>query len=371
MKKPSPFNESLRKILIYVTERCNLNCKYCFVKKGERDLDFETGKKAVDFLLKTSSAGKEPLYISFFGGEPLLNFPVIEKLVQYCSRKRRKFEYAVVTNGVLLDDKILGFFKKHRFVIILSIDGNREAHDKSRPTRNGESSFDLLEKNLKSLSQYPYSKTPRITFREETIPFLYESVSFLFEKGFTHIGLSGIDRESWSEKELKALKGELEKIADFWLGKIEEGVFLWISPFCDYMLAFENPYYPFHLHMHPCWAGDTGLAVATDGRIYPCHRFTSQRMMELGNVLEESFSPETASPFFHVKHEAEGCLALNYLYCGDINVPHQSTLQLKKLYYDIAGKMVFYLLSSSRRLSADGSKKTFHDLFHELREGSS
>jgi hypothetical protein len=61
---------------------------------------------------------------------------------------------------------------------------------------------------------------------------------------------------------------------------------------------------------------------------------------------------------------------LNYLYCGDINVPHQSTLQLKQLYYDITGRMIFYLLSSSRRLSADGSKKTFYDLFHELRERS-
>jgi uncharacterized protein len=370
MKKPSPLNENLRKILLYVTERCNLNCKYCFVNKGERDLDFEIGKKAIDFLLRAGSAGKEPFYISFFGGEPLLNFSVIEKLVRYCSRKRRRFEYAVVTNGILLNDKILGFFREHRFAIVLSIDGNRQAHDISRPMRSGKGSFDLLEKNLKSLSQYPYSKTPRITFREETIPYLYESVSFLFEKGFTDIGLSGIDRKSWDKKELKALEEQLEKIADFWLGKIEEGVFFWISPFCDYMLAFENPSYPFHLHMHPCWAGDTGLAIATDGTIYPCHRFASQKMMALGNVLEESFSQKTVSQFFNVEHEAEGCLALNYLYCGDINVPHQSTLQLKQLYYDITGRMIFYLLSSSRRLSADGSKKTFYDLFHELRERS-
>ena len=93
-------------------------------------------------------------------------------------------------------------------------------------------------------------------------------------------------------------------------------------------------------------------------------------MMGLGNVLEGSFSHETVSQFFNVKHEAEGCLALNYLYCGDINVPHKSTLQLKKLYYDIAGRMVFYLLSSSRRFSAKRGKKTFHDLLHDLREKS-
>ena len=77
----------LKAICLHVAHDCNLACKYCFAGKGEYDgpkglMSFETGKRALDFLVEKSGTRKN-LEVDFFGGEPLLNWEVCKKLVEY------------------------------------------------------------------------------------------------------------------------------------------------------------------------------------------------------------------------------------------------------------------------------------------------
>jgi uncharacterized protein len=106
------------------------------------------------------------IYISFYGGEPLLNFKLIEKAVNYV--KNLKLQHNVVTfsmttNGVLLD-KYMDFLVENEFNLLISLDGD-ESNNSYRIFKNGKPSFMLIEKNLESLrSKYPDYFTRKVNF---------------------------------------------------------------------------------------------------------------------------------------------------------------------------------------------------------------
>jgi uncharacterized protein len=86
--------ESVVKALcLHIAHDCNLACKYCFAGKGEYHgekalMSFEVGKAALDFLIQNSGTRKN-LEVDFFGGEPLMNFEVVKKLVAYGREQER------------------------------------------------------------------------------------------------------------------------------------------------------------------------------------------------------------------------------------------------------------------------------------------
>ena len=111
-----------------------MRCRYCFAgtgdfHRGRQLMDLETGKKAIDFLLKESGPIKN-LELDFFGGEPLLNFDVVKELVRYGREKEaplgKNIRFTITTNGALLDDDSIAFINEHMYNAVLSVDGRRE-----------------------------------------------------------------------------------------------------------------------------------------------------------------------------------------------------------------------------------------------------
>ena len=150
----------VKALCLHIAHDCNLACRYCFAEEGEYHgrralMSFETGKKALDFLI-ASSGERTNLEVDFFGGEPLMNWEVVKKLVAY-GRELEKtsgkhFRFTLTTNGVLLDDEVMEFCNREMDNVVLSIDGRKEVHDRMRPFRGGRGSYDLiLPKFLKFL----------------------------------------------------------------------------------------------------------------------------------------------------------------------------------------------------------------------------
>ena len=142
----------LKALCLHVAHTCNLNCEYCFAAQGkyhgERALmSFETGKRALDFLVEHSGKRKN-LEVDFFGGEPLMNFEVVKQLVAYARRiekeKGKNFRFTLTTNGVLLDDEVTEFANRECHNVVLSLDGRKEVHDRLRKTVNGQGSYDVI-----------------------------------------------------------------------------------------------------------------------------------------------------------------------------------------------------------------------------------
>ncbi len=142
----------IKAMCLHAAHDCNLRCKYCFASTGDfgegrRLLDFETGKKAIDFLIEKSK-GRHNLELDFFGGEPLMNFEVVKQIVEYARSLEKEhdklFRFTITTNGMLLDDAKIDYINREMSNVVLSIDGRREVNDRMRPCVNGKGSYDII-----------------------------------------------------------------------------------------------------------------------------------------------------------------------------------------------------------------------------------
>ena len=151
-------------ITLEMTDACNLDCKYCaygefynhYDTRYRKQLEFASIKGLLDYYndfllsLKNDYPLNKQFFISFYGGEPLLNFETIKKTVDYARNLKlpnRIIKFTMTTNGILLD-KYIDFFIENDFQLLISIDGN-EYNNSYRVDKNGKNSFKLLYKNIK------------------------------------------------------------------------------------------------------------------------------------------------------------------------------------------------------------------------------
>ena len=170
---------NLPQLVFEVTDACNLRCEYCvfgelysgFDERLSRNLSFENAKAVIDYLVdfwekQTLTTVKPPLSIGFFGGEPLMNIPLIEQVVSYIKSLNlsREITYSITSNCLLLD-RCMGFLAENDFYLLCSLDGDRQA-DAYRVRHDGTPSFDKVYKNLKLLQEkYPsYFESDRVGF---------------------------------------------------------------------------------------------------------------------------------------------------------------------------------------------------------------
>lgn len=151
-------------LILQVTQQCNLRCKYCAYSgnyynrthSSER-MSFEDAKRVIDFYLERSIEMDE-LALSFYGGEPLLEFDLIKRCVDYIISKsgERKVRFPMTTNGTLLTEEVIKFLVQHEFKLLISLDGNKESHDINRQFRNGGGSFEVIYNNFMWLRLYVF-----------------------------------------------------------------------------------------------------------------------------------------------------------------------------------------------------------------------
>ncbi len=153
---------NIPQIVFEVTSACNLNCEYCcygecyetFKRRDSGVLNFKTAKIAIDYILSkiqtaNNASTNTPFVISFYGGEPLLNFQAIKNIVNYAKSlnlKNRQLRFSMTTNGTLLG-KYADFLAENNFSVLVSLDGDRE-NNKYRITKAGKESYDIIMENL-------------------------------------------------------------------------------------------------------------------------------------------------------------------------------------------------------------------------------
>jgi len=142
---------------------CNLDCKYCFFLSKEMlypGSRFRMADELLEIYIKQllESHQTPEVTIAWQGGEPtLMGLEFFQKSVEYAEKYKRanqRIEYTVQTNGTKLDDELCAFFKKHNFLIGLSVDGPKEIHDTYRVNKGGEGSFDQVMRGLDCLKQH-------------------------------------------------------------------------------------------------------------------------------------------------------------------------------------------------------------------------
>ncbi len=371
----------IKALCINIAHDCNLRCKYCFAGQGGYGqwrmlMSFDVARRAVDFLLAHSGHRKH-CELDFFGGEPLLNWPVVKQTVEYVRRQERKHDkkikMSLTTNGMLLDEEKVKYLTDNHISLILSLDGRKEMHDYMRPGVHGEGTYDQILKNLKYCISWRNGEEyyVRGTFTRRNMDFTAD-VEDMIDHGFPAVSMEpvvGDENEDYSitEADLPRVKAEYDKLAKFFIKREEE----------------KRPFFFFHFNMdlwrgpclpkrlRGCGAGHEYLAVVPNGDIYPCHQFVGRDGYVIGNVYDGLKNMQMMKDFRanHVFSKSEcidcwakffcsgGCHANNESYGGDIHKPYHISCEIQKKRVECAMMIQAYnKLHSPKVMHQPGTK---------------
>ncbi len=344
----------VKAMCLHIAHDCNLRCKYCFASTGDfghgrKLMDFETGKRAIDFLIEHSE-GRKNLELDFFGGEPLMNFEVVKQVVEYARSKEKEhnknFRFTITTNGILLTDDKIEYINKEMSNVVLSIDGRKDVNDYFRPRVDGSGSYDSIVPKYKKLVDQRGDKDyyVRGTFTAKNLDFA-DDVFHMNELGFDQVSVEPVVTDpkydyALREEHLPVIFEEYERLAVRLLDakKNKKGF-----NFFHFMIDLDQG--PCAIkRLRGCGCGNEYVAITPDGDIYPCHQFVGMEEWKMGSLYDNTFDLERKDYFaranIYGKEEclncwakfycSGGCNANNLQFNGSVLKPHKLSCELEK-----------------------------------------
>lgn len=291
----------LSTMVLNVTNQCNLSCTYCYEYGEDKIVDTDNGRKpkfmseetarqSVEFLLKESGRAA---HLTFFGGETLLNFPVLKKTIAY-GRERaaevgKTIDFSLTTNATLLRPEIIEFLAENRVGVTISIDGPREMQDKFRVFHNGAGSYDVVMPKVRELLQRHRTRPigARVTLTSQTLDVgrifrhLTEEVGF-WEVGFAPVTTATNRAYAIEDSGFDAMLGQFRDLAFEFLEHSAANRHHGFSNVKDTLEEIHKGV----SKAYPCGAGLGLLGVATDGDVALCHRFAGSDAHKFGTVSD-------------------------------------------------------------------------------------
>ena len=318
----------VKALCLHVAHTCNLNCSYCFASQGKYHgeraiMSYEVGKQALDFLVAHSGTRKN-LEVDFFGGEPLMIFDVVKRLVAYArsieKERNKNFRFTLTTNGVLIDDDVIDFANRECSNVVLSLDGRKEVHDRFRVDYAGNGSWEKIVPKFQKLVKAREGKNyyMRGTFTHTNPDFL-KDIETMLELGFTELSMEPVvcaadDPMALTEEDKPIVMEQYEKLAELMLQRRKEG-----RPFTFYHYMIDLTGGPcVYKRISGCGSGTEYMAVTPWGDLYPCHQFVGEEKFKLGNVWDGVTNPAVQEDFaacnVYARPECADCWAR--LYCS-------------------------------------------------------
>lgn len=285
-------------LVLSLTEQCNLRCTYCYYKVSheERELVMsdEVLESAIRLALGRTIELKQNFFnITFFGGEPLLRMDSIRKGVKFTKalvKENRKnlpkdfrLQFAVNTNGTLINENIAAFLKREKFQVYISLDGPERFHNIARKQVNGKGSFRLIQPHIQQLVDLNATVLSVVT--PAHVKGLAKSVEWVFKQGFKQMTTALDFDGTWTTEAFDNLALEYQKMALFWLKNYTKGKDFYLGTIYDKMFLDS---FGFRKRELTCSIVKGGFSVATNGNVFPCTRFISSKSDAkyiLGNVL--------------------------------------------------------------------------------------
>jgi uncharacterized protein len=340
------FNTPVIKALcLLVAQDCNLRCAYCFADTGEYHqqrglMRVETAKKALDFLI-ANAGNRKNLEVDFFGGEPLMNFDVVRKTVEYGRELEKKhgknMRFTLTTNAYHVTDEMADFLNREMKNIVISMDGRKEVHDAMRKNAAGGETYDRVLRNAHKIvdGRAGGEYYIRGTYTHNNLDFSNDVLAIAGE-GFDRISLEPVvtDKEhAIRTEDLAQIKHEYEMLAREYLKREKGGERF---NFFHFMIDLDSG--PcLNKRLRGCGAGSEYLAVTADGSLYPCHQFAGLDGFYMGNVNEGDVDQSIRQDFLDTHiftrkgcgecwakyYCSGGCVANSYMAEGDLKTPYK------------------------------------------------
>lgn len=299
------------KFTLMMTDDCNLRCSYCYEGgcKLKRYMNRETADKCIEFIkekLKEEEDDKRPLWITLHGGEPLMNFDIVKYIKKKLDSEitDRSIIYDMTTNGTIMSDEILNFIKNDLTEISISLDGTRESHDANRIFPDGSGSYDIVMKNIERLQKENIPIRCRMTFNQQNVYNMYESIESVSKLGFRYIATAVDTMSEWSDERIEEYKEQRMKLIDFQLENPE------------LKLGVTNIRL-LNVKRGDCFGGVCTFCIDTDGGIYPCTFSIGKKEYLIGNIydevpIDEDRLKEFTDENFRDFEECSGCTRKEY-----------------------------------------------------------
>ncbi len=271
-----------------LTVECNLRCTYCFKEKWNEHMEEQVAFDTIVWLLHASGPLRS-VRVNFMGGEPLLRFRLIKKLVPFAKRRAaqhgKRIHFGATTNGTLVTDEVVAFWKAWGMGFHTSIDGIPEVQDLNRPTVGGRASSHLVERSALKILAYRPGTTARSTVVPATAGTLLASYRYFRSLGYTDIAFMPGSPTDWDAESIAFYEAEFERVVDVCIDDWRRGE--------PVLLGGIHPFVEGHIrgtrHKHACGAGRGLLLVDIHGDLWPCHRWNKQRQASwrIGSIYEQ------------------------------------------------------------------------------------
>lgn len=343
---------------IFLTTECNFKCSYCYEPYNKcQVMSVEMLTKIIDYIF--TRGNDTYFYINFFGGEPTLRKDLIYYAVEYIQEKyynKGRITYSINTNMSLLDDTMIAFLKENKFMVKMSIDGDKHTNNINRVNKNGQDTYDLIIENAKKVRDSGINNIVRMTVTNNNLMYMYDNVRYFHELGFEKINI-GIDfNTQYSEDDLQILKNNFMMIADYYIQMIDQhrniSIDYFNGQFTKFVFDFENKFIM-------CGGGITSLKFMPNGDIYPCNIVCGDNRFLVGNIIT---APTTAGNVMRMVSENMKnntrcdeceiafycqymkCGYINYINTGYYNLPDEVHCKIQKITYPIVKRIFDYLI---------------------------
>lgn len=311
-------------LILQTTQQCNFKCRYCtFAGDGSierthtnKTMTFDTAKHAIEFLFKHSADSKEVL-ISFYGGEPLLEFELIKNCILYSEKLFlvKKCVFAIATNASLLNQDMVHFFVNHNVQLDISLDGPEDVQNFSRRyAANGKGTFgNVHEKMVYILNEYPNYYDQYVYYHPVISPNSDISrISAFFENELhtddNHVMLSNINTSGLNI--IFDLNGDIQENNSL-LGAESK-----FTDFFDSVYMDKRPISHTYHHGGPCVPGSKKLFVSTDGLFYPCEKVNEQYSNNVIGNIHDGFDYNRIYNLYNIgaltESKCKSCWCIRY-----------------------------------------------------------
>jgi uncharacterized protein len=327
---------NLSGIVLNISGSCNLNCSYCFARKGKtfafKNMSTDVAIEAIDYLVN-ASPNKTDFSINFFGGEPFLKIKTIDETIQLIENKypTKKFHYSATTNGTILTEKHIELVKKHNISLLISIDGTEEVTNRNRPFLNGEkNTFRAIIDNSLILKSHNISFEFRATVvagQDNILDIIifFESqkvgyyIVFCFSAYKNHHEYS-----EWNEPNINILTKQFNEAIDYYFEKIKNKEFIYATFILEKMRTIALR----EVANVSCGAGRNMIAVNADKSLYTCMNYSSIKKTSIGSLsqgidfeINKNYMPEkideTLCKNCNIRYLCAGaCMAERY-FCNE------------------------------------------------------
>ncbi|HLX45169.1 MAG TPA: quinohemoprotein amine dehydrogenase maturation protein [Bryobacteraceae bacterium] len=307
----------LQRVVLNVTNQCNLACTYCYEYSEDKITEpqgkpkymtKDVAESAIEMLIRESS-GRKSIHVTFFGGETLLNFPVMRSTVEFAKKKAaevgKEIEFSLTTNATLLNEEIIQFLSDQRIGVTVSIDGDKELNDKMRVFHDGRGSYEIIAPKIKQLLKGHRTNSigARVTLTSgvTNVPRIFRHLTT--ELGFDAVGFSPATASpdrlySIGPQKMDHVLGGFAELAMEYRDHAIEGRQHGFTNVSDTLKELHSGI----SKAYPCGAGLGLLGVSTGGDIGLCHRFVDSPEGKMGHLNEGGIDHDARREFLTTHH---------------------------------------------------------------------